>query len=88
MLGPVMLFNGIMSIIGSFQVFTQAFIMTGGEPRDLTRFYVLNIYNQAFDYYEMGYASALAWILLVMVLLLTMLVMKGSSKFVYYEGLR
>ena len=88
MLGPVLLFNGIMALIGSFQVFTQAFIMTGGGPGDDTRFYVLYLYSKAFELYDMGYASALAWLLLVVVLLLTALVMKTSSRFVHYEGLR
>ena len=88
MLGPVLLFNGIMSLIGSFQVFTQAFIMTGGGPGDDTRFYVLYLYSKAFELYDMGYASALAWLLLVVVLLLTVVVMRTSSRFVHYEGLR
>ncbi|KAA3610816.1 MAG: extracellular solute-binding protein [Planctomycetota bacterium] len=87
MLSPVIFFNLIMAIIGSFQVFTQAFVMTGGEPGDLTRFYVLYLYNQAFEYYEMGYASAMAWLLLVVILLLTLLVMRGSRRHVYYEAL-
>lgn len=87
MLSPVLFFNGIMAIIGSFQVFTQAFVMTGGEPGDTTRFYVLYIYNKAFEDYEMGYASALAWMLLITVLLLTALTMWGSKRFVHYEGL-
>ena len=88
MLGPVLLFNGIMALIGSFQVFTQAFIMTGGGPGDDTRFYVLYLYSKAFELYDMGYASALAWLLLAVVLLLTVFVMKTSSRFVHYEGLR
>ncbi len=71
MLSPVILFNVIMAIIGSFQVFTQAFVMTGGGPGDDTRFYVLYLYNLAFDVYEMGYASALAWVLLIVILILT-----------------
>ena len=88
MLSPVIFFNGIMAVIGSFQVFTQALVMTGGEPGDLTRFYVLYLYNQAFDFYEMGYASAMAWILFVVVLLLTAFVMRGSRRFVHYEALQ
>jgi multiple sugar transport system permease protein len=88
MLSPVILFNVIMSIIGCFQVFTQAFVMTGGEPGDLTRFYVLYLYNQAFEFYEMGYASAMAWILLLIILAFTMLTLRGSRKLVHYEGLR
>lgn len=88
MLGPVILFNGIMAIIGSFQVFTQAFVMTSGGPGDHTRFYVLYLYNLAFDFYRMGYASALAWLLLVVVLALTAIVLRGSRGFVHYEALR
>ena len=88
MLSPVILFNGIMAIIGSFQVFTQAFVMTGGGPGNDTRFYVLYLYNLAFDWYELGYASALAWILLVIVLLLTGLVMRFGGSRVHYEGMR
>lgn len=87
MLSPVILFNGIMAIIGSFQVFTQAFVMTKGEPGDLTRFYVLYLYNQAFDFYEMGYASAMAWLLLIVVLTLTLLFLRGSRRHVHYEAL-
>lgn len=88
MLSPVIVFNGVMAIIGSFQVFTQAFVMTRGEPGDLTRFYVLYLYNQAFDFYEMGYASAMAWLLLLVVLALSALVLRGSRRHVHYEALR
>lgn len=88
MLSPVIFFNVIMALIASFQVFTQAFVMTGGGPGDDTRFYVLYLYNQAFDFHEMGYASALAWLLLLIILALTLLVMRGSRRFVYYEALR
>jgi ABC-type sugar transport system permease subunit/ABC-type glycerol-3-phosphate transport system substrate-binding protein len=78
-LTPVLVFNTIMALIGSFQVFTQAYVMTGGEPGDATRFYVLYLYNQAFEFYEMGYASAMAWILLVIILALTALVLWVSK---------
>ncbi len=88
MLSPVVLFNTLMALIGSFQVFTQAFVMTAGEPGDLTRFYVLYLYNQAFDLYAMGYASAMAWILLLIVLALTLVLLRTSRRFVHYEGLR
>jgi len=86
MLSPVILFNVIMAVIGSFQVFTQAFVMTGGDPNNLTRFYVLYLYNQAFEFYEMGYASAMAWLLLAIVLVLTVVLMRTSSRFVHHEG--
>lgn len=88
MLSPVLFFNFIIAIIASFQVFTQAFVMTGGGPGDATRFYVVYLYNQAFDFHEMGYASAMAWLLLLIVLVLTLAVMKGTKRFVYYEGLK
>ncbi len=87
MLSPVILFNVIMAIIGSFQVFTQAFVMTSGGPGDDTRFYVLYLYNLAFDIYEMGYASALAWVLLLVVLGLTALTLRFGGRKVYYEGM-
>ena len=88
MLGPVILFNVLMAVIGSFQVFTQAFIMTGGEPGDSTRFYVLYLFNQGFEYYEMGYASAMAWLLLLAVLAVTGVILRSSARHIYYEALR
>ena len=88
MLSPVIFFNTIMAIIASFQIFTQAYVMTGGGPGDATRFYVVYLYNQAFDLHEMGYASAMAWLLLLIILGLTLAVMGGSRKLVYYEALK
>lgn len=88
MLSPVIFFNLIIAIIASFQVFTQAYVMTGGGPGQATRFYVVYLYNQAFDFHEMGYASAMAWLLLLIVLGLTLFVMKSTKRFVYYEGLK
>lgn len=88
LLGPVILFNTLMALIGSFQVFTQAFVMTGGKPQDLTRFYVLYLYNQGFEYFEMGYASALAWVLLVIVLAITVALLRSSRRFVHQEAAR
>ncbi len=88
MLSPVIFFNTIMAVIASFQIFTQAYVMTAGGPGDTTRFYVLYLYNQAFDLHEMGYASALAWLLLIVILGLTLSLMWGSKRFVYYEALR
>ena len=88
MLSPVIFFNGIMAIIASFQIFTQAYVMTAGGPGDETRFYVLYLYNKAFDLHDMGYASALAWLLLLIILGLTLSVMWSSKRFVYYEALK
>jgi multiple sugar transport system permease protein len=85
-LGPVILLTLITGIIGASQVFTQAFIVTQGGPADSTLFYVLNLYNNAFVYFKMGYASALAWVLLLFVLILTLLVLYLSRERVYYAG--
>jgi len=77
-----------MGIIGSFQVFTQAYIMTGNGPDNATLFYVLNLYRQAFEFHNMGYASAMAWILFLLLLGLTVLIFRASKNVVYYEGLK
>ena len=85
-ISPALFFNLVMGIIGSFQVFTQAYLLTGGGPRNSTLFYVLYLYNKAFQDFEMGYASALAWILFLIILVLTLLVIRSSRLWVYYEG--
>lgn len=86
MISPVFLFQLIMSLIESFQVFTQAFIMTKGGPNYSTMFYVYYLYQNAFKNFKMGYASAMAWLLLIVVMVLALLIMKGSKRFVHYEG--
>jgi multiple sugar transport system permease protein len=87
MISPTIFFNLVMGIIGSFQVFTASYIMTpGGGPGYSTLFYVLYLYQKAFKYLQMGYASALAWILFGIVLILTLIVFKTSGKWVYYEA--
>lgn len=86
MITPVILFNLVIQIISSFQVFTQAFIMTNGGPANATLFYVLLLYRVAFQYNQMGYASAMAWILFLIVLALTLLVFRSSEHWVHYEG--
>ncbi|MEA2709549.1 MAG: multiple sugar transport system permease protein [Phycisphaerales bacterium] len=88
MLSPLIFYNLVMGIIASFQVFVQAMVMTQGGPDDLTLFYVLNLYRQAFEFHNMGYASALAWVLFLILLGVTILVFKGSKRLVYYEGLK
>ncbi|NPV08082.1 MAG: sugar ABC transporter permease [Anaerolineae bacterium] len=86
MVSPVIFFNLVMGIIGALQTFTQAFIMTGGGPREATYFYMLHLYNNAFQWLKMGYAAALAWVLFFYILFLTLLVIRSSSAWVYYEG--
>ncbi|MGG4340648.1 carbohydrate ABC transporter permease [Paenibacillus lautus] len=86
MISPTIFFNLIMGIIGGFQYFTQAFVMTNGGPLNSTLFYNLYLYNKAFQDYEMGYASALSWILFVIILVFTLIVIRSSSMWVYYQG--
>lgn len=86
MISPVVLFQLIIGVIDSFQVFTQAYTITQGGPNYSTWFYVYNIYVNAFKNFRYGYASALAWLLLIAVMIVTWLIMKMSNRFVYYEG--
>ena len=86
MMTPVIFFNAIMGIIGSFQVFTSALIMTSGGPADATLFNVLYIYQQGFQAFHMGYASAIGWILFIVILGFTFLIFKSSAAWVYYAG--
>ncbi len=86
MLTPTIFFNLVMSLIGVFSYFTESFIMTNGGPLDSTLFYMLYLYRNAFMYFKMGYASAMAWILFVIVVSLTLLVFRSSGRWVYYGG--
>ncbi len=86
MISPVILFNLIMGIIGSFQIFTQAYVMTSGGPNNASLFYVLYLYENAFEFFKMGYASAMAWVMLVMLLVLTLLVFRSSNAWVFYQS--
>ncbi|MBT3270649.1 extracellular solute-binding protein [Candidatus Poribacteria bacterium] len=86
MLSPYIFFNLIMGVIGTFQIFTQAYIMTQGGPVDATLFYVYYLFNSAFQYFRMGYASAMAWILFGIVLVLTLIQFKLAPRWVHYES--
>lgn len=85
MISPVILFNLIIGIINSFQVFTQAYVMTSGGPGNASLFYVLYLYRNAFQYFQMGYASALAWVLFVIIAFFTFLVFRTSRDRVFYQ---
>jgi multiple sugar transport system permease protein len=85
-ISPVIFFNLIMGVIGTFQYFAQTFVMTGGGPNNSTLFYALYLYQNAFQYFRMGTACAMAWILFLITLLATILVFKSSARWVYYEG--
>jgi ABC-type sugar transport system permease subunit/ABC-type glycerol-3-phosphate transport system substrate-binding protein len=86
MLSPVILFNLVTLVIGSFQVFTQSYILTDGGPDNASLFYVLYVYRTAFKFHDMGYAAALAWVLFFVVLVLTLLILRGSKRFVHSSG--
>lgn len=86
MITPVLFFNVVMGFINSFQAFTEAFVMTGGGPVHSTRFYLLHLYQNAFVFFRMGYAAALSWALFVIILLLTIVIFRSSSWWVFYEG--
>ncbi len=88
MLTPTILFNLVMGMIGAFQYFTQVYVMTGGtgSPMDSTMFYALYMYRMSFYYLRMGYASAMAWMLFVVILTATISVLISSKRWVYYHG--
>lgn len=85
LMSPIILFNLVMGIIGSFQVFTAGFLITDGGPQNATLFYVLYLYRNAFENLRMGYSAALGWVLFMIILLLTWIVFKWFGKQVYYE---
>lgn len=85
MLSPVILFNLILGLIGSFQMFTQAFVITKGGPLKATYMYALYLYEKAFGAYQMGYASALAWVLLAIIGIATLVNFVISKYWVFYE---
>ena len=86
MLSPTIFFNVIMAIIGSFQYFTQAYVMTEGGPLNSPLFYNLYLYMKAYKDYEMGYAAAMAWIMFLIIFFFTLLTIKSSSFWVYYQN--
>ena len=86
MMTPVILYDLILGLSLGLQVFTQAYVITQGGPADASRFYVLYLYENAFRYGKMGYASAMAWILFVITFVLAMLIFRWSRRWVYYEG--
>jgi len=86
MISPVILFNVTLGLIGSFQYFTQAYVMTQGGPNNASLFFALYLYQQAFQYLHLGYGAAMAWLLFVLILLVTLGIFKSSAKWVYYGG--
>jgi multiple sugar transport system permease protein len=87
MISPVLLFNGIMGIIGSLQFFAVPYIMApNGQPARSAYFYAMYLYDNAFRYLRMGYASAMAWILFIIILALTLLSLRLAARYVHYEA--
>ncbi len=85
MMSPVIFFNLVLGLIGALQTFTQGYIITNGGPQNSTLFYALYLYRQAFTNFKMGYAAALAWVLFLIVLVLSLLVFRYLGRQVYYE---
>jgi multiple sugar transport system permease protein len=88
LLSSTIFFNLILSVIATFQTFTNAFVATNGGPLDATLFFVLYLYKQAFELLNMGYASSLAWVLFVVILALTLLIFRTQRFWVFYAGER
>ncbi len=85
MTSPVLLFTFLTGIINSFQIFTAAYVITRGGPDNASLFYVVYLFRNGWQYFQMGYASALAWVLLLMMLVLTVITLRVSRRFVYYD---
>ena len=86
LLSPVIFFELVMGLIGSLQVFTQVYIVTGGGPNNASQMIVPYLFDNAFRWYKMGYASAMAWVLFGLILIFTLLVFRSSSVWVFYES--
>jgi multiple sugar transport system permease protein len=85
-ISPIILYNLVMQTIAGFMSFTQAFVITGGGPNDATNFYALYVYKHAFTYKNMGYASALSWVMLVAIAAITLLIFMSSKFWVFNES--
>jgi multiple sugar transport system permease protein len=88
LLSPTTFFVLVTGIIGTFQIFTQAYVLTAGGPADASLFYALYLYQQAFQFFKMGYASAMAWVLFMLIMGLTLLQLRMARSWVYYEAER
>ena len=85
-LTPTIFFNLILQIINGFRVFTESYVITDGGPLDSTLSYVLYLYRRAFTYFDMGYSCALAWILVAIIAVFTVIIFKSQKSWVYYES--
>ena len=85
-MSPILFYNLVMGIVGGLQTFTQPYVMTNGGPSNASLTYVLHLYKQAFQFSKMGYANALAFVLLLITVLISLLVFRSSKSWVYYDG--
>lgn len=86
MMMPTIFYNLVMGIINGFQIFTQAYVITQGGPNNASLFYVYYLYREAFQFMRMGSASAIAWVLFIIIMILTAVMFKLQKKWVYYGG--
>ena len=86
MITPIFFFNLVNQTIGAFQAFNSSYLISQGKPLNTTLYYGLHLYNRAFTYYEMGYGSAMAWFMLLVIAVFTTLIFRSSSAWVYYES--
>lgn len=86
MLTPIIFFNLINQVIGAFQAFNSSYLITQGKPLNTTLYYGVHLYNKAFDQFRMGYGSAMAWFMLLIIAFFTALIFRSSSAWVYYES--
>jgi multiple sugar transport system permease protein len=86
MLTPTIFFNLVMGVINGFQSFSEAYIMTEGGPNNASLFYVVYLFREAFTNQRMGSASAIAWVLFIIILVLSLIIFRSSKSWVYYEG--
>lgn len=87
LLTPMVLFNLVLDLIGALQTFTQAYVITQGGPDNASLFYLIYLYQNAFTYLKMGYASALAWILFALTLVLTLVIFRSARRWVFYAAM-
>lgn len=83
---PIIFFNLINQVIGAFQAFNSSYLITKGKPLNTTLYYGVHLYNKAFNQFEMGYGSAMAWFMLLIIAFFTALIFRSSSAWVYYES--
>jgi len=86
LISPVVLFNVVTGLIGAFQDFNLPWLMTGGGPAEATEFYALHLFRNAFRFLRMGKASAMAWLMFIVIVIFTFILFKTSAKWVYYSS--